>query len=167
MTRWDWVTTINRVTWVQANWNGKHKHKHHSVTALECSRACSESRIMSEIVETNRRTGGHAGRHWQSHTADQMVQKCEKHQKKSRQQWENWFLWRRMQLNYYNTRKTAAQLNHSKILVYNEPENNHVGWKKGWLFPLWPPFLRNVCIRAICSNLHKFVCEITLKLKLS
>lgn len=120
MTRWDWVTTINRVTWVQANWNGKHKHKHHSVTALECSRACSESRIMSEIVETNRRTGGHAGRHWQSHTADQMVQKCEKHQKKSRQQWENWFLWRRMQLNYYNTRKTAAQLNHSKILVYNE-----------------------------------------------
>lgn len=27
MTRWDWVTTINRVTWVQANWNGKHKYK--------------------------------------------------------------------------------------------------------------------------------------------
>lgn len=42
MTRWDWVTTINRVTWVQANWNGKHKHKHHRVTALECSHACSE-----------------------------------------------------------------------------------------------------------------------------
>lgn len=67
ITRWDWVTTINRVTWVQANWNGKHKHKHHSVTALECSHACSEAgshhttmnskwAAMSDTGEATRRT---------------------------------------------------------------------------------------------------------------
>lgn len=28
ITRCDWVTTINKVTWVQANWNGKHKQTH-------------------------------------------------------------------------------------------------------------------------------------------
>lgn len=28
ITRCDWVTTINKVTWVQANWNAKHKQTH-------------------------------------------------------------------------------------------------------------------------------------------
>ena len=83
MTRWDWVTTINRVTWVQANWNGKHKHKHHSVTALECSRACSQVGSCQKIVDSNRRwetdevRDGDEANRWQREESRQQVERAE------------------------------------------------------------------------------------------
>lgn len=67
MTRWDWVTTINRVTWVQANWNGKHKQRH-TVTALECSKASSEVDLCQKQYNYTNREGEW---HWKVHIAEQ------------------------------------------------------------------------------------------------
>ncbi len=60
ITRCDWVTTINKVTWVQANWKHKHTHTHtHKNTQsewLKCYLLTQTMIMQSELWHISKQT---------------------------------------------------------------------------------------------------------------